>query len=447
MQLGRKKMIKRIERTKSLRNELSQSTGETFHVYEGHQAAIRPLLLLLLSAVIGLWTNPAWAAKATSVDCVTSPVALSAALVAASPGDTLHVLGTCIGVYTVDKNITIAGAPGAALDGNGIGPVVTVEPGVQVTLDNLIVTGGVSRDVFATGGILNQGALEITRSKVIGNMAFGVTRAVGGIESGPATSASILIDQTEISDNTAAVTSADPAAPIATATGGVRTHGPIFMIKSEVLNNRASASSVARSRAFGAMTIGAGGGYLDRITVADNTASSEHTGLTGAGLIAGAIGGITHLPPDLLVIEKSVIQNNHALATSAVGSGSAGGMVSRMTTLIKTEVTGNTAEARTLSIAGIANHNAVLVLDKSDVTGNMASVTDSMGVAVGGIITGYFNVASTSLSKSSVLNNSAFGGTAIGGLYQVLGNGTYELDKSQVENNQPVNCNFPGCTP
>lgn len=379
-------------------------------------------------------------AARTAVDCGADRSALGAAVAAASAGDVLTIRGTCDGTYVVDKPLSLVGAAGATLDGDGAGPVVTIAPDVEATLENLTITGGAAVGQTAVGGILNRGTLQIRRSRIVGNTATGVVGATGGIQSGPSGAASIVIDQSEIFENRASVESTDASA-VATATGGLATAGSFRMTRTELRANRAIIVSPSRSRAFGAMLVGAGGARLDRVTVADNVAYAEHTGTTpvpGNPLIAGAIGGITHFPPDELVIRDSVIRDNDAISSSRVGSGSAGGMVSRSTTLIDTDVSGNTAVARTLAVAGIANHNAVLILDGSAVTENSATVTHGDGVAVGAIATGYFGVARTTLRGSRVLGNSAARmGTAIGALYEMPGNGTIEIESSQVEGNEP----------
>ena len=399
----------------------------------------RPLLL----AVISLSAAHV-ASAATSVNCTSNPGALHAALVAAAPGDTLQIEGTCPGTYILEKNLTLTGKADAAIDGHGNGPVLTVVAGVHVVLDGLIVKGGASTASFAVGGISNSGDLRMTRSRVTGNAARGVDRATGGIESGPIDTASIELDRTEVFDNSATVVTSGSAS----AAGGMRTEGRVMLSRSEVRNNSAFASTASVSRAFGGLAIGAGPGYLDRTTVSNNVARSEHTGGTGSGFLAGATGGIIHLSSnDQLVIDKSLIERNRGYAVSAVGSGAAGGMTSRFTRITGTDVVGNFAEAGTLAAGGIANHNAVLVLDKSNIAGNIASVTEAAGTAAGGVATGYLGVASTKLTKSSVVHNSASGGGAIGGLYRVDGNGAYELTKSDVDRNTPVDCNFAGCQP
>jgi hypothetical protein len=66
-----------------------------------------------------------------------SYTSLQAAEVAASPGDTLSAIGTCTGTTVITKNLTITG--GATLDGGHAGSVLTIEPGVTLTISSLTI--------------------------------------------------------------------------------------------------------------------------------------------------------------------------------------------------------------------------------------------------------------------------------------------------------------------
>ena len=95
---------------------------------------------------------------------------------ATSPGDTLFVKGTCTGVTDVTKSLTITGQSNggqktATLNGGNLGGastgVLTVEPGVTVTLNSLTITNGNSG---SGGGIINdQGTVILNGSTITGN--------------------------------------------------------------------------------------------------------------------------------------------------------------------------------------------------------------------------------------------------------------------------------------
>jgi len=395
-----------------------------------------------LAAALSLWSaNPA--AADTVVNCTANPGALRAALANAQFGDTLQIAGRCRGTYTLETSLTLTGTGTAVLDGTGRGTVLTIVAGVRVVLNQLVVTGGASVAPTAVGGIANSGDLQVIRSTIIGNTATGGAVATGGIHSAPGTTASLLLSSSAVLDNRATVVASGPAS----ATGGVRTEGTLTLSKTEVRSNSAFVSSPVANRAFGGMAIGAGQGLVYGAVIRDNTARAEHTGTTGSGLVAGAIAGITHLPsPDELVIGKTIIQGNRAVAVSAVGSGAAGGLLTRITTVTGTDVSGNTAEAGTFSAGGVVNHDAPMVFENGSIQGNVASATDSGGLAAGGMVTGYLGPASTALIGSTVVNNTAVGADSVGGLYLVSPNGSYTLEQSKVDMNTPFDCNF-ACQP
>jgi hypothetical protein len=119
--------------------------------------------------------TPVVAPTATTVDCSTGGT-LQQAINSASPGDTLHVSGTCYGNFTVSNNLTIIGP--ATLDGQGSGVVFSVGIGANVTLEDLIVQNGcacstVGGTNLGGGGIDNVGTLTLENSTVQDNTALG----------------------------------------------------------------------------------------------------------------------------------------------------------------------------------------------------------------------------------------------------------------------------------
>lgn len=398
-----------------------------------------------LMAVVGLLAAaPVSAQGATwTVDCDTAP-SLQPLVAALPTGAVLDVKGTCLGTVVIGKDLTIRGAHGATLDGNGSGPVLTVLAGAYVVVDNIVITGGAANASTAVGGIANAGHLTLIRSRVIGNIAIGSALAVGGIESLPAATAVLRMDRTEVSDNTAQVIIPD-AGP-ALATGGVRTEGSVTLDRSQVLRNHAHVRSAGANRAFGGVSMGPGAVTFDRVDVSDNAAESAHTGLTGTGLIAGAVGGVVRLSNvGEIVFDRTSIQRNSAIARSAVGSAAAGGLNIRNTRLRHSTIDDNMAEAGTLAHGAFSNFDNVVTLESTTIRGNRATALDANGLAAA-IVTGFFTNATTTLDKSRVLDNQAFGATATGGLHQFGTTGSYVLNKAKIEGNAPVDCNF-SCTP
>jgi hypothetical protein len=162
----------------------------------------------------------------------TSPTdnALQDAVNAAASGDTLFVKGTCsvVGYATteISKNLTISGqsASGhqaATLDGGasgaGFGSVLSIDSGVNVTLNALIITDGgggiddfggtvtlnnstISHNSATFGGGIDDfgGTVTLNNSTVIYNSAFGFG---GGISVGVGT---VTLNNSTVTGNTAA---------------------------------------------------------------------------------------------------------------------------------------------------------------------------------------------------------------------------------------------------
>lgn len=403
---------------------------------------------IMVGAFFGLSSMAAGVAAAApaavTVDCARNPGTLQPTLDTVAPGSVIVVAGRCVGTFTISQDLTVQGRPGATLDGGGNGPVLSVAAGVYAALDNVVVTGGGSA---AVGGIRNFGHLTLRRSDVRGNRAVGAapaTEAVGGIHSAPAATATLIVSDSRISGNQASYVTAGTTA--VGAIGGVRADGVVQLTDVELNDNEALADSAGPNRAFGGLAISVGGALLDRVEVSDNRASSVHTGLTGTGLPAGAVGGIVRLSATQEVrIDRATIQRNRATASSAVGSAAAGGLNIRNATLARTRVLDNAAEAGTLATGGFTNFDSVVTLDGSSVSGNVASALDVNGIATGGVRTGFATSptsATTSLLGTDVTRNEAFGPVATGGISQVPGQGAFVLDRAKVTHNNPSDCDF-----
>src|SRR5690349_18398775 len=125
-----------------------------------------------VALVVGMAAAPAAsAAPATLVDCSADASALQPAINAASSGATLTVTGICVGIFTIDKDLTLTrGGSAATLDGNGTRTVLAIQPGASVTLDRLIITGG--GEFTSGGGIFNSGGtVTLNGGTVTGNFA------------------------------------------------------------------------------------------------------------------------------------------------------------------------------------------------------------------------------------------------------------------------------------
>lgn len=148
---------------------------------------------LALALPLGAGALAAPAASAATTSCLVadassdqSYTSLQDAVTAATTGDTLFVKGTCTGTTDITKSLTITGQSNgtqktATLNGgsnpvlgsndlpiyNPTAPnVLTIEPGVTVTLNTLVITNGYSQ---YAGGIYSSGTLTLNGSTVTGN--------------------------------------------------------------------------------------------------------------------------------------------------------------------------------------------------------------------------------------------------------------------------------------
>ena len=118
----------------------------------------------------------------------------------APPGGTIHVAaGTYTENVTIDKNVMLLGAGpgeyGTIVDGNNVGTVFVVVPGVTVTLSDMTIRNGYAE---TGGGILNTGTLTLNNTTVSGNRAV---QDGGGI----CNEATLTLTNSTVSGNTATV--------------------------------------------------------------------------------------------------------------------------------------------------------------------------------------------------------------------------------------------------
>lgn len=188
---------------------------------------------------------------------------LATAITAANAGDTITVWGTCMGNFTVSKNLTLkAQNKNAILDGNKSGTVLHITDGTT-TVDGLKITNGVA-DVSSPdndggccvgGGIAvsgNTAGARVLNSLVTGNSAslFG-----GGIDVDEGT---LTLVNSTVSSNTADQGS-----------GGIDTDfGTVSLTGSTVSGNTVANGSAGGIWSFGATLT------LNNSTISGNSASN-----------------------------------------------------------------------------------------------------------------------------------------------------------------------------
>ncbi|MFD7320764.1 hypothetical protein ACFV9D_06680 [Streptomyces sp. NPDC059875] len=175
----------------------------------------------------------------------------------ADPGETLRVQGVCTGSFTIDKNLTLTGAAGAALEGNANATTLTVTAGVQVQLNTLSI---VHPSLTPGRGIDNSGTLTLSRSTVSGNDAvFG-----GGILNNAG--ATLTLNRSTVSGNHGSFGA------------GIHNTGGTATL------NRATVSGNTAESQGGGINNDSGTVALNRSTVTGNEANNFDTGDAGGGI-------------------------------------------------------------------------------------------------------------------------------------------------------------------
>lgn len=271
----------------------------------------RALTAVAVAGAIGLLgAAPASAGHRAVVNCKGNGSALRTAIAGASSGVTLRVKGTCVGPFTISKDLTLIGVKGAALDGNYAGSTVEVTANVRVRLTNLTVRNG-------TGSVVN--------GQVFGG---GILNAAGG---------TVTLDHTTVRNNAAVFG------------GGIANIGPaggtVALAHSTVRNNTANFSG--------------GGIYLGRddlLTLSGSTVQHNHAAF-GGGITADAGSAVT--------LSYSAVRRN-----SATNQGGGIQEFSGTVTLIHSKVERNSAGDGPGNGGGINNIGGTVTLTKSTVRHN-----------------------------------------------------------------------------
>ena len=253
----------------------------------GCAAAIGGLAVALVA--IPASAAPAPKSNCKIVDSKHTYTSLSTAVNAASNGDTLTVSGTCTGqtadlTQAITLTITAKGK-NPTLSSGGAGPIMSVvSSGATVTINGLVITGGVNTD--GTGGALeNFGTLTLNNTTVTGNTATDSGgAAIGG---GIYNNGSLTLNSSTVSNNTAASSAGGEGHG-----GGIynEASGTITLNNSSVTGNTAGGPS--SDYGFGG-GIYVGGGTVTlagTTTVTANTATGTNEGLGGGVFIQSGTG-------------------------------------------------------------------------------------------------------------------------------------------------------------
>jgi hypothetical protein len=290
--------------------------------------------VVVMAGAVGLAAAaPAVASPNSLVNCDANSGALQPAITAASPGDTLWVLGTCTGPFTIGQNLTLMGIGHAVLDGNQAGTTVTVDSGARVRLQRLNITNG------SIGGINNQGTLTVNESTVSDNTT---PFAGGGIFN--LNSATLVVSRSTVRNNYSTG-----------AGGGINNNGSLTVRDSRVFGNSADNGG-------GIANVGIGStARVIHSAVHNNTARVNEGG--GLGNSQGT-----------LTISNSVVYANTAPHGGGIENDTNGTV-----TLTRSTVERNTALGGPGSGGGIDEAGGTVTLNRSTVRDNSPDNCDPAG--------------------------------------------------------------------
>lgn len=331
--------------------------------------------------------------------------ALTDALAAAAPGETLDVRGTCTGTFSLDRSVTLVGQQDAVLDAQGSGTVLTVASAVDVELRDLTVTGG------GDGGIISQGSLTLsgttavtgnTKSMVDPDFAFVFG---GGILNDEGTL--VLRDDASVTAN--AISASGSMDDIAFG-GGIFSTGDVTITDDVTISGNSASTPDGGTAAGGGLYNESAIVTIEGATIADNLASS-----TG-GWPAEARGGGIYTVGSMAVLDTAV-SNNRAVASGTADARAHGG--------------------------GIYKGDGSLALDgTTSVAGNLASSTGTPAEAFGGGLFADNRDGTTQLlGAASITGNSISAATAAGGGLFTQGTAVLATGWSgSVSGNAPDDC-------
>ena len=402
----------------------------------------RVSMLLGLSVIVATCAATAHAATAT-VDCTADPGAFASALASASDGDTLSIQGTCKGTFEITHSITLSGSAGAILDGQGEGPVLTVDAGQTVVVSSLTVSGGsvssagggiwnkpgatltlnssgVSRNRAgqngAGGGIYNEGTLTLNNSTVSGN-AVGSNGAGAGILNAFGFRSTLTLNGSTVSGNSGGfggagiynVQAGSVTLNGSTVSGNSTTTDGAGASNGGGLYNGGGPMTITNSTIAGNTAYNGGGGIINvgELTVRGSTVS-DNTAMFGGG------GGIYNVSSTATVSNTTIVGNTASSGGGIYDSGGFG------LTLTNSTIASNTASENGGGM--FVQFGAKELLTNTTVVGNSSP-------SGGGIFNHLSSAAATQVLKSSIVSGNSGGNCVVlGGPAGSISDGGYNLE-------------------
>ena len=378
----------------------------------GHvcRSGLAGLVAMALALALGVVVAAPTSAATLAVNCPGTN--LQAKIDAAHAGDTLLIKGTCVGNFTVDKNLTLKGNPTAVIDGNDAGSTFTIPTTRTVSLIHLTISGGSAQlggGIFRTGS--GHGSLTLNGVTVRDNLATGTPSAEGGgiySVSGP-----VRLISSRVVGNRAVVSG---SGNMSAGGGGIVVFGPLTIASSSVSSNRVVVSS------SGADATARGGGVLGnsgRLTITLSHLDDNHVIAVGADLATAHEGALTFTSPGQFEIASSSVSGNVVSARTSTGTNKAdaawgGGRVFGPSgTIIHSVIANNLVQASSVGGAASAQVGGMQINGSDDVTVDHTRVIGSRVTATGetdaSAITGGLQVFSstvTTIRSSSISTNS-----------------------------------------
>ena len=354
-----------------------------------------------------------------------------------------------------DAQVEIRGRGEAGpIDAGGLDRVFDVHAGGQLSLSEVMLTGGATPAGEAGGGIRNAGVLTLRSSIVADHTAGAPGTGVGG---GIHNSGDLTLTGSTVRDNTASARGGglyhtgagraevnrslfvgNRADGVAAGDGG----GGIFNDAGTLNVSKTEFEQNGAARAGGGIEANAGTTNLDRVTMRANTAGpSPGNGggfhQTGSGSVnvlrglyegnsAAAEGGGLWNGTGTMVIVGARVSGNAASGDAADNGG--GGVFNAGGDLMleRSRLEGNAADGLLGSGGGILNDSGTLIVVKSRLEANTASR------AGGGIEA---NGGETSLERVWLRDNETGPNPGNGGGLHVTGSGEAEIRSSQLRDN------------
>jgi CSLREA domain-containing protein len=255
-----------------------------------------------------------------------------------------------------DLTLQGAGAGSTIIDGNDLDRVIEIRPGGTVQITDLTIQGGRleiegsdGSDDFNGGGIMNHGALRLTRSTVRDNTVLNVFGGGGGIWN----AGSLTMIRSTVQRNTTFSGFGGG--------GGIFNHGSATIHESTITQNVADQS-----------TEFAGGGGLwnsGTMLITSSTLNDNHSDGEGGGIRNQ--GGPGAYPGGFLTIENSTISGNSA------GEHYGGGGIWGTATVHSSSIVRNTMDGFEVEYGQVSLLNTILA-DNIDADGNRHDCTGEL---------------------------------------------------------------------